>query len=177
MRLLFAAPLRSAEAAEPSGQTLALERSCFQRWGSVGAWYGFGTSVGQGLGTGIGQEFGTSAGGLVPVLAGGLVQTLARDLVPVLAGDLVQASARGLVRASARGLVQASAGGLVPVPAGSLAGAGGGTGCTREDEGLQARRGRRLCRSWPCFFNSFLPLLVFIAHIFPVAVSLGFHPF
>lgn len=27
------------------------------------------------------------------------------------------------------------------------------------------------------FFNHFLPLLVFIAHIFPVTVSLGFHPF
>lgn len=27
------------------------------------------------------------------------------------------------------------------------------------------------------FFNPFLPLLVFIAHIFPVTVSLGFHPF
>lgn len=27
------------------------------------------------------------------------------------------------------------------------------------------------------FFNPFLLLLVFIAHIFPVTVSLGFHPF
>lgn len=27
------------------------------------------------------------------------------------------------------------------------------------------------------FFNHFLPLLVFIAHIFPVTVRLGFHPF
>lgn len=27
------------------------------------------------------------------------------------------------------------------------------------------------------FFNNFLPLLVFIAHIFPVTVCLGFHPF
>lgn len=46
--------------------------------------------------------------------------------------------------------------------------------------GTAVSAGTRGLRAWPfvaLFFNHFLPLLVFIAHIFPVTVSLGFHPF
>lgn len=57
------------------------------------------------------------------------------------------------------------------------AGAGGGTGCAGEHEGAAGPAGQEDLPSVALFFNHFLPLLVFIAHIFPVTVSLGFHPF